>query len=64
MNWKKWDENTWVNVVTITGISIWHDKKNDTYDVLAFDTKEGDYRWERKFKTRAEAVAFIEELIK
>lgn len=60
MNWKKWDEDNWIDIEKIWSINI--AQRSDTmFDVKVWGTTfEG---LKRIFFTRAEAVIFIEELI-
>lgn len=62
MNWKKWDDDTWVNMsnghmleieVNELGIEVYYNAPEKNECVVF-----------RQVKSRAEAVAFIEELIK
>lgn len=67
MNWKKWDENGWINMSNGHLLIIYTDSQG--IGVLYF--MDGERRIGNKaltltknFKERADAVAFIEELIR
>lgn len=65
MNWKKWDEDTWVNMSNGHMLNIQSDKQD--FGVLYFSLGErrlGNQDFTKTFPTLTEAVAFIEELIK
>ena len=66
MNWKKWDENTWINMSNMVAVQI---KMYPEYHLVVAHTNaqedsESGLFYSKRFKTRAEAEAFIEELIK
>ena len=65
MNWKKWDENTWINMSNGHLLIIYTDSQG--IGVLYFlygERRIGNQAITKCFKERSEAVAFIEELIK
>lgn len=64
MNWKKWDENTWVNVERLLSFEISYIKDKNIYLLDVFTEYSCDPYRQSFFKTREGAVAFIEELIK
>lgn len=62
MNWKKWDEDTWVNMSNGHKIEI---QKTIDPNQLCVSFNDGlTHLAVKNFFTKAEAVAFIEELIK
>ncbi len=65
MNWKKWDENTWINMSNGHLLIIYTDSQG--VEVLYFTDAERrieNQKITKCVKDHAEAVAFIEELIK
>jgi len=60
MNWKKWDDSTWVNMSNGHTIEL---NRKDSY-VCYRVPKQEDNNLIKYFKSVSEAVAFIEELIK
>lgn len=67
MNWKKWDDNTWINMSNGHTLEV-HEYSNGN-NVLMFCVVyklAGTHKWERDkdFDSKEKAVAFIEELIK
>lgn len=71
MNWKKWDEDVWVNMNCVAGLKIELKPDRDfgdSYLVFAYinaheDAESGLY-YLKRFKAREKAVAFVEELMR
>ncbi len=62
MNWKKWDENTWINMSNGHLLEI---EDGEIGVEVYYNTPESEgCVCFRRFNSISEAVAFIEELIK